>query len=105
MENWNFRMQAWTASFAVPGFYTIRALASMIPARLTSANSAATRRRGGCNSDRETRAGSVRGGLSRRRASRELLLRLRLFWYQYSTAIGGETVMGARRGHVDGERL
>ena len=33
-----------TTSFAVPGFYTVRALASMIPARLTSANSAATRR-------------------------------------------------------------
>src|SRR5205085_2216581 len=36
-----------TASFAVPGFYTVRALASMIPARLTSATCAATRRCGG----------------------------------------------------------
>src|SRR5436190_4996482 len=105
MENWNFRTQTWDYFLCCAWFlyrprpceYDTRAAYK----RKLCGN--ATRRLR--NSDRETRAGSVRGCSSRRRASRQLLLRLRLFWCQYSTAIGGETVMGARRGHVDRERL
>src|SRR5690349_8221907 len=42
--------------FLSAGFYIVRALACMIPARLTSAKSATKRCRGGWNSDREARA-------------------------------------------------